>query len=78
ARRAGRGVEVAQIAARRPGPRCGTGAAPVTADIFGVACSPEIGVVGEVIGGCALARELGREASENGGHGGTANKALIA
>ena len=57
ARRAGRGIEVAQIAARRPNPKCETGATPITADIFDVANNPEIDVVIELIGGYTLARK---------------------
>ncbi len=57
ARRAGRGIEVAQIAARRPNPKCDTGATPITADIFDVACNPEIDVVVELIGGYTLAQD---------------------
>lgn len=61
ARRAGRGIEVAQIAARRPNPKCDTGATPITADIFDVACNPEIDVVVELIGGYTLAHEPGAQ-----------------
>ncbi|MCQ4313178.1 homoserine dehydrogenase [Pseudomonas stutzeri] len=78
ARRAGRGIEVAQIAARRPNPKCDTGDTPITADIFGVANNPEIDIVVELIGGYTLARELVLKAIENGKHVVTANKALIA
>ncbi|MBG6502030.1 homoserine dehydrogenase [Pseudomonas aeruginosa] len=78
ARRAGRGIEVAQIAARRPNPKCDTGAPPITADIFDVACNPEIDVVVELIGGYTLAHELVLKAIENGKHVVTANKALLA
>ena len=45
ARRAGRGIEVAQIAARHANPRCNTGNTPITADIFEVANNPEIDIV---------------------------------
>ncbi|MFL9815324.1 homoserine dehydrogenase [Stutzerimonas sp. VN223-3] len=78
ARRAGRGIEVAQIAARRPNPKCDTGDTPITADIFDVANNPEIDIVVELIGGYTLARELVLKAIENGKHVVTANKALIA
>ena len=78
ARRAGRGIEVAQIAARRPNPKCETGSTPITADIFDVANNPEIDVVIELIGGYTLAHELVLKAIENGKHVVTANKALIA
>jgi homoserine dehydrogenase len=78
ARRAGRGIEVAQIAARRPNPRCDTGATPITADIFDVANNPQIDIVVELIGGYTLARDLVLKAIDNGKHVVTANKALIA
>ncbi|UPQ81862.1 homoserine dehydrogenase [Pseudomonas knackmussii] len=78
ARRAGRGIEVAQIAARHANPKCNTGNTPITADIFDVANNPEIDIVVELIGGYTLARELVLTAIENGKHVVTANKALIA
>ncbi|GGJ90956.1 homoserine dehydrogenase [Pseudomonas matsuisoli] len=78
ARRAGRGIEVAQIAARRPNPKCDTGATPVTNDIFDIAANPEIDIVIELIGGYTLARDLVLKAIDNGKHVVTANKALIA
>ncbi|MCG6540498.1 homoserine dehydrogenase [Pseudomonas sp. KSR10] len=78
ARRAGRGIEVAQIAARHANPRCNPGDTPITADIFEVANNPEIDIVVELIGGYTLARELVLKAIENGKHVVTANKALIA
>ncbi len=78
ARRAGRGIEVAQIAQRRPNPHCDTGSTPITADVLAVADNPEIDVVVELIGGYTLARELVLRAIANGKHVVTANKALIA
>ena len=78
ARRAGRGIEVAQIAQRRPNPNCDTGSTPITADVLAVADNPEIDVVVELIGGYTLARELVLRAIANGKHVVTANKALIA
>lgn len=78
ARRAGRGIEVAQIAQRRPNPQCDTGSTPITADVLSVADNPEIDVVVELIGGYTLARELVLRAIANGKHVVTANKALIA
>ncbi len=78
ARRAGRGIEVAQIAARHTNPKCDTGDIPITPDIFEVANNPEIDIVVELIGGYTLARELVVKAIENGKHVVTANKALIA
>lgn len=78
ARRAGRGIEVAQIAQRRPNPQCDTGSTPITADVLAVADNPEIDVVVELIGGYTLARELVLRAIANSKHVVTANKALIA
>ena len=78
ARRAGRGIEVAQIAQRRPNPQCDTGSTPTTVDVLAVADNPEIDVVVELIGGYTLARELVLRAIANGKHVVTANKALIA
>jgi homoserine dehydrogenase len=78
ARRAGRGIEVAQIAQRRPNPKCDTGITPITNDVFAVVDNPEIDVVVELIGGYTVARELVMRAIENGKHVVTANKALIA
>ncbi|WP_027600824.1 MULTISPECIES: homoserine dehydrogenase [Pseudomonas] len=78
ARRAGRGIEVAQIAQRRPNPQCDTGSTSITAEVLAVADNPEIDVVVELIGGYTLARELVLRAIANGKHVVTANKALIA
>ena len=78
ARRAGRGIEVAQIATRHPNPKCDTGTTAITADIFDVVNNPEIDIVVELIGGYTLAKELVLKAIENGKHVVTANKALIA
>ena len=78
ARRAGRGIEVAQIAARRPNPKCETGTTPITADIFDVAGNPDIDIIIELIGGYTTAFELVLKAIDNGKHVVTANKALIA
>ncbi len=78
ARRAGRGIEVAQIATRHANPRCDTGDTPITDDVFAVAENPEIDIIVELIGGYTLARELVLRAIDNGKHVVTANKALIA
>ncbi|MFO7705965.1 MAG: homoserine dehydrogenase [Halopseudomonas sp.] len=78
ARRAGRDIEVAQIAARHLNPACNLGATPVTADVFEVVNNPEIDIVIELIGGYGVAREVVLQAIANGKHVVTANKALIA
>jgi len=78
ARRAGRGIVVKQIGARRDNPNCDTGDTDINRDIFEVAKNPDIDVVIELIGGYDIARELVLLAIENGKHVVTANKALIA
>lgn len=76
--RAGRAIEVAQIAARSINPQCHTGNTPITEDVFDVVNNPEIDIIVELIGGYTLARDLVLKAIENGKHVVTANKALIA
>ncbi len=78
ARRAGRGIEVAQIAVRTPNPNCQIAGTPTTSDVFAVATNPEIDIVVELIGGYTIARDLVLKAIEHGKHVVTANKALIA
>ncbi|VVN18526.1 homoserine dehydrogenase [Pseudomonas fluorescens] len=78
ARRAGRGIEVAQIAMRTPKPQFQTTGIAITNDVFEVATNPEIDIVIELMGGYTVARELVLKAIENGKHVVTANKALIA
>ena len=77
-RRAGRGIEVAQIAMRTPKPQYQTTGIAITNDVFDVATNPEIDIVIELVGGYTVARELVLKAIENGKHVVTANKALIA
>lgn len=77
-RRAGRGIEVAQIATRSPKPQFETTGIAITNDVFAVATNPEIDIVIELVGGYTVARELVLKAIENGKHVVTANKALIA
>lgn len=78
ARRAGRAIEVVQIAARSINPLCDTRGVEITDDAFAVVNNPDIDVVVELIGGDTLAKELVLQAIENGKHVVTANKALIA
>lgn len=78
ARRAGRSIEVAQIAARASNPQCDITGTPITDDVFELVNNPEIDIVIELIGGYTVARELVIKAIENGKHVVTANKALIA
>lgn len=78
ARRAGRDIEVAQIAARSTNSQCDTTGTPITADVFELVDNPEIDIVIELIGGYGVARDLVLRAIDNGKHVVTANKALIA
>jgi len=79
-RRAGRGIEVAMVAARNTErARAVVGdACEVVNDPFTVVNDPAIEIVVELIGGVELARELVLRAIENGKHVVTANKALLA
>ncbi len=76
--RAGTGIIIEQIGARRDNPACDTSGFNVTRDIFEVVRNPNVDVVVELIGGTTVAKELVEEALANGKHVVTANKALIA
>ncbi|UAW97777.1 homoserine dehydrogenase [Halopseudomonas nanhaiensis] len=78
ARRAGRGIEVAQIAARHVNPTCDLGSTVVTDDVFEVVNNPEIDIIVELIGGSGVAKDVVMQAIANGKYVVTANKALIA
>lgn len=78
ARRAGRDIEVVQIAARHLNPACDPGDTPVTEDVFALVDNPEIDIIVELIGGYGVARDVVMRAIANGKHVVTANKALIA
>jgi homoserine dehydrogenase len=79
-RRAGRGIEIAQVAALGVNAEWARelGAIPVTEDAFAVVNNPDLDIVVELIGGYDPARDLVLTAIENGKHVVTANKALIA
>jgi homoserine dehydrogenase len=79
-RRAGRGIEVAMVAARNleRARRIVGAEVEVVADPFAVVNHPEIDIVVELIGGYELSRELVLQAIANGKHVVTANKALLA
>ncbi|WP_020655993.1 homoserine dehydrogenase [Massilia niastensis] len=79
-RRAGRGIEIAMVAARNiERARELTGnQVEVVADPFAVVNHPDIDIVVELIGGYELPRELVLKAIANGKHVVTANKALLA
>ncbi|MFW8566892.1 homoserine dehydrogenase [Orrella sp. 11846] len=79
-RRAGRAIDVVQIATRNveeAKQRVGANI-PVTTDAFEVVRNPEIDIVVELIGGIEPARALVLEAIAHGKHVVTANKALLA
>lgn len=79
-RRAGRGIEIAMVAARnveRARAVVGPDAVVVT-DPFDVVNHPDIDIVVEVIGGTTTAKALVLQAIANGKHVVTANKALLA
>lgn len=79
-RRAGRGIEVAAVAARSPEKaRLSLGTSlPITQDFMQLATRPDIDIVVELMGGISPARELVLAAIAAGKHVVTANKALIA
>ena len=77
-RRAGRQIEVVQVASRSFNPDCDTSTTEVVDDVFTIVDNPEIEVVIELIGGETLAKEVVLRAIENGKHVVTANKALLA
>jgi homoserine dehydrogenase len=79
-RRAGRGIEIAMVAARNTerAARLTGGKCQVVDDPFLVVDSPDIDIVVELIGGYELPRELVLRAIANGKHVVTANKALLA
>jgi homoserine dehydrogenase len=79
-RRAGREIRVTMVADQdlaRAQALAGATAA-VSADAFEVVRHPDIDIVVELIGGCAVAKELQLEAIRHGKHVVTANKALLA
>jgi homoserine dehydrogenase len=76
--RAGRGIQVVQVASRRLRDNCDMSGIDFTTDMFAVVNNPQVDVVVELIGGYELAHQLVLAAIENGKHVVTANKALIA
>ncbi|HZX28797.1 MAG TPA: homoserine dehydrogenase, partial [Telluria sp.] len=79
-RRAGRGIEIAQIAARKVerAQAIVNGSVPVVADWRQVVDNPEIDIIVELIGGYDTAKEIVLAAIAKGKHVVTANKALLA
>jgi homoserine dehydrogenase len=80
ARRAGRGIQITQVAAKAYDPELlrGVEGIELTDDAFSVVENPDVEIIIELIGGYSPARELVMKAIENGKHVVTANKALIA
>lgn len=80
ARRAGRGIEITDAAAREydPAGLPGIDTINVSDDAFALVENPDIDIIVELIGGYEPARELVVKALNNGKHVVTANKALIA
>jgi homoserine dehydrogenase len=80
ARRAGRGIQITQVAAKAYDPALLREAEGIelTDDAFAVVENSEVEIIIELIGGYSPARELVLKAIENGKHVVTANKALIA
>jgi len=79
-RRAGRGIEIAMVAARNPErARAVVGdSVRIVADAREIIRNPDIDILVEAIGGTGLAKELVLEAIAAGKHVVTANKALLA
>ncbi len=79
-RRAGRGIVIAQAAARdlKRARTCDAAGIDLTDDGLAVVDNPELEVIVELIGGTTVAKELVTRAIANGKHVVTANKALIA
>ena len=77
-RRAGRLIEVVQVASRSVNPECDTSTTEMVDDVFAIVDNPEIDVIVELVGGETLAKDIVLRAIENGKHVVTANKALIA
>src|SRR5690554_6998259 len=57
-RRAGRQIEVVQVASRTINPDCDTSTTEVVDDVFAIVDNPEIEIVVELIGGETLAKEI--------------------
>ena len=77
-RRAGRKIQVVQVAARSDRGRPEGGRPAFTLDVFEVARNPDVHVLVEAIGGVSAAADLVLLAIDQGKHVVTANKALIA
>ena len=76
--RVGGAIKVVHVATRTAKPDIDVLGAYESRDVFDVARNPDVDILVELIGGTTVARELVREALDQGKHVVTANKALLA
>lgn len=76
--RVGGAIKVVHVATRTAKPDIDVLGAYESRDVFDVARNPDVDILVELIGGTTVARELVREALNQGKHVVTANKALLA
>ncbi|MDB2659259.1 homoserine dehydrogenase [Luminiphilus sp.] len=76
--RVGGAIKVVHVATRTAKPNVDVLGAYESRDVFDVARNPDVDILVELIGGTTVARELVREAINQGKHVVTANKALLA
>lgn len=76
--RVGGAIKVVHVATRTAKPNIDVLGAYESRDVFDVARNPDVDILVELIGGTTVARELVREALDQGKHVVTANKALLA
>lgn len=76
--RVGSAIKVVHVATRTAKPNIDVLGAYESRDVFDVARNPDVDILVELIGGTTVARELVREALNQGKHVVTANKALLA
>lgn len=76
--RVGGAIKVVHVATRTAKPNVDVLGAYESRDVFDVARNPDVDILVELIGGTTVARELVREALNQGKHVVTANKALLA
>ena len=76
--RVGGAIKVVHVATRTAKPDVDVLGAYESRDVFDVARNPDVDILVELIGGTTVARELVREALNQGKHVVTANKALLA
>ncbi|MDB2691305.1 homoserine dehydrogenase [Luminiphilus sp.] len=76
--RVGGAIKVVHVATRTAKPNVDVLGAYESRDVFDVARNPDVDILVELIGGTTVARDLVREALNQGKHVVTANKALLA